>query len=148
MTPEARIRWALPVLAAALLLGSCGTGDDIEVADPWARPTSPGADTAAFYATFDNNSGDSDLLIDGYAPVCGRVEIHRTQTDDATESMERASAADLRVEDGDSLVFEPGGLHVMCLDLKEPLVEGESLSLELTFERNGVLIFDVPIEQR
>ena len=147
-TPCTPLRILFAVLAVALATGACAVGDDIDVEDPWARPTAPGAENAAFYATFDNNSGETDLLIDGYSPVCGRMEIHRTEMVDGVMSMERATAADLRVGNGDSLVMEPGGLHVMCLDLREPLVEGESISLELTFESNGVLIFDVPIEQR
>ena len=143
MTPIVALAAIISFLASA-----CGTGDDMGVEDPWARPTAPDAETAEFYVQFDNNSGATDLLIDGYSPACGRIEIHRTDTTDGVMSMQRASAADLRVADGDSLVLEPGGLHVMCVDLDEPLVEGEAISLELTFEQTGVLIFDVPIEQR
>lgn len=132
----------------ALIAVACGTGDDIGVDDPWARPTPPDAESTAVYVEFENNSGGTELLIDGYSPACGRLEIHRTDTVDGVTSMERASAADLRVGDGESLVLEPGGLHLMCLDPTEPLVEGDTISMELTFERSGVVIFDVPVEQR
>jgi copper(I)-binding protein len=136
----------LLLAAIVALAGACSTGDDIGVDDPWAPPTA--GDTGSFYAVFDNNSGETDLLIDGYSPACGRIEIHRTDVVDGTETMSRASAADLRVGNGDSLTFEPGGLHIMCIDMQEPFVEGQAVSLELTFESNGVLIFDVPIEAR
>ena len=43
---------------------------------------------------------------------------------------------------GGEVSFEPGGYHVMLLDLAEPLAVGDSLSLVLTFEEAG----DVEIE--
>ncbi len=139
---------AVFVVAFAALLGACGDSGEIGIEDPWARPTAPNADSAAFYVTFENNSGEDDLLIDGYSPACGTIEIHRTDMVDDVMTMSRATVADLSVGNGDSLVMEPGGLHVMCLDLLEPFVEGETASLELTFDKTGVLTFDVPIEQR
>lgn len=144
-TPRTRLAVGLFAVLAAV---ACGTGDDMSVDDPWAEPTDADSDTSSIYATFDNNSGGDDLLIDGYSPACGRLEIHRTDTVDGVDSMSRASAADLRVGNRGSLVLEPGGLHLMCISPSDPLAAGDTISLELTFENTGVLIFDVPVEQR
>lgn len=144
-SPRTILLTALFVVFTAV---ACGTGDDIGVDDPWAAPTESDSGATAIYARFDNNSGATDLLIDGYSPACSRMEIHRTESDGDADTMPRASAGDLRVSDGDALVLEPGGLHLMCLDPSEPLVAGDTISLELTFEQSGVVIFDVPVEQR
>ena len=89
------------IVAFAALLGACGDSGEIGIEDPWARPTAPDADSAAFYVTFENNSGESDLLIDGYSPACGTIEIHRTDVTDGVMSMSRATVAELSVGNGD-----------------------------------------------
>jgi len=39
----------------------------------------------------------------------------------------------------------PGGLHIMLMDLKRPLKEGDSITLTLTFERAGKQTVIVPV---
>ena len=63
-------------------------------------------------------------------------------------SMAPATPADLFIANDASLNLEPGGLHIMCVGLVEPLVEGETVLLELTFDTSGVITFEVPVEQR
>jgi copper(I)-binding protein len=43
----------------------------------------------------------------------------------------------LHVDAGQTLEFQPNGMHVMLTGLKEPLVEGKSFELDLLFEVAG-----------
>ena len=52
---------------------------------------------------------------------------------------------ELRVEPGASVTLEPGGLHVMLIDLEKPLAEGNTLPLRLTFYDGDDLTIEVPI---
>lgn len=142
-------RWIAGVVLLTLAAAGCGSEHNtIDVGDPWARPTAPGADSAAFYVTFTNDTGADDLLTDGYSTSCEEIQVHNTTLTDGVMSMAPASAADLFIANDASLNLEPGGLHVMCVGPREPLVEGETVQLELTFDKSGVITFDVPIEQR
>ena len=144
-----RMRTVAVMIAAALVVAACGGSDDhVSVTDQWARQTAPGTTTAAFYATFENGTGTDDWIVDGYSPQCGRVEMHHATVTDGVMSMQPATALELFLADGDQLVLEPAGLHVMCIDTPEPFAEGDTVSLELTFENTGVIVFDVPVEQR
>jgi periplasmic copper chaperone A len=44
-------------------------------------------------------------------------------------------------------VFQPGGLHVMLLDLKAPLKEGEHFPVTLTFEKAGQVTISVAVRR-
>ncbi|MEE9416975.1 MAG: copper chaperone PCu(A)C [Acidimicrobiales bacterium] len=140
---------ALALAFAAIVLAACSGDDDlVTVEDPWADPTKPDSDTTAFYVTILNSSGDADRLISAFSPRCGRTELHQTTIQDDVMSMDPADPFDLTVNDGDQLVLEPGGLHVMCIGVSEPFAEGEEISLELTFAQHGVIRVQAPVEQR
>lgn len=144
------LRWIAGVVLLTLAAAGCG-GDEhntIDVGDPWARPTAPGAESAAFYATFTNDTGADDLLNDWYSASCQEIQVHNTTLTDGVMSMAPATPADLFIANDASLILEPGGLHIMCVGLVEPLVEGETVLLELTFDTSGVITFEVPVEQR
>ena len=74
------------------------------------------------------------------------VEIHTTVMEDDVMSMMPATEADVTVDAGDSLVLEPGGLHVMCMGLQSPLEADDAVELELSFD-SGTTI-DVTAEIR
>ena len=141
-------RSVIAVLAVGTIVAGCGAGDDVTADDAWARPTPPSATVAAFYAVYKNDTGSPDTLTEAYSPQCGRIELHDTEMVDGVMQMRPAQASDLLIPGGGELVLEPGGLHLMCIDVVEPFVEGEEVTLEVTFEDNGVVIVDVPVEQR
>lgn len=118
---------------------------DIVVAHPWSRPLPAVAVTGAAYFTLNNRGSDNDRLIAAASPVAKRVEIHEHSMRDGVMSMRQVSGAD--VIPGRSTVFEPGGLHVMLMGLREPLSEGKSFPLTLTFERAGSVVVTVIVEK-
>lgn len=146
MTPKTNLRFAAAICAAALMLSGCA--DDIDTSDMWARPTAPGAESAAFYGEIVNNSGEDTVVGHYYSPTCGTIELHTTEMVDDVMQMRPAEPDVAVLDDGETLVLKPRSYHLMCLDLVEPLVEGETVSLELTFEGVEVQIIDVPIENR
>ena len=61
--------------------------------------------------------------------------MHRTEVLDGIARMREVAV--LHVDAGQTLEFKPGGMHVMLIGLKKPLVEGTSYELELLFEVAG-----------
>jgi len=51
------------------------------------------------------------------------------------------------VTPGARVAFSPGGLHIMVVGLKQPLKEGQTFPLTLTFEKAGKIDVMVPIEK-
>lgn len=147
------------VAALGLSLGlapSCATGPGatepvdgvVSVVDPWIRPTPPITNVGAFYFTLANRSPDPDRLLGASSPRCAQTEIHRTDTVDGVASMRPADPEDLMVAPGEDLVFEPNGLHLMCLGLDRPVEADDQVPLTLEFEHHDPLTLAAPADER
>lgn len=107
----------------------------IQVEDPWARETPPGVRHGAAYMTLVNQGSATDRLIGAHSGVSNVAELHTHLMEDGVVKMRRLEG--LNVPPGTPTVLEPGGLHIMLIDLKEPLAAGEHFPLTLEFERSG-----------
>ncbi len=59
--------------------------------------------------------------------------LHDSVAEDGVMKMTPLEAA--HIPSQSEIAFEPGGAHIMLMDLQRPLVEGEQLPLALVFER-------------
>jgi periplasmic copper chaperone A len=139
------------VLFAALVLSATAAAQQYSVgrlviADPWSRPTFEGMPVGVAYLTIKNNGALEDTLIAARTPVAARVEFHRTLIEGGMAKMR--SSASVVVAPKSTVVAEPGGLHLMLLELKAPLVEGTSVPLVLTFKSAGEVTVQLRIGAR
>lgn len=134
-----------PVLGLLLALAGCAGEGGLTVVDAWARPTPPESDVAAFYVTV-RSAGNDDELIGAASDVCGSTALHDTLREDGV--MEMRHIGSVEVGAGEELEMVPGGTHIMCLDLREPLVEGREVTLLLHFAESPSLEARVSVEQR
>ena len=137
------------VLATALLLAAAAHADQFSVGKliidhPWARPTAAGMPIGAAYLSITNHGAREDTLIGAQTPAAMRVEFHRTSFESGMAKMRPASS--LVIEPGGTLTAAPGGLHLMLVDLKAPLVNGATVPLVLTFKDAGEVTVQVKIE--
>ena len=113
----------------------------LEIQAQWSRATPGGAKVAGGYLVVRNAGTAEDRLIGGTSDVAGRIELHEMATVDGTMRM-RALDKGLAIAPGASVELKPGGYHVMFMDLKQPLKEGQRFTATLTFEKAG----KVPLE--
>jgi copper(I)-binding protein len=138
-TVNTRFRTAiLAVAALGLVATACGDDDAATsspvVSDPWVREPAAGATATAAYAVITNDGDEAITLVGASSPLTDVVEIHETSmADDGTMSM-REKEGGFVIEAGDSLVMEPGGAHVMMLDVDPADVTGE---IEITYDFDG-----------
>lgn len=120
----------------------------LAVEDAWARPSPQGAPAAAFYMTIANHSPQQDALLQVSSDHCEAVEIHLSEIDEAGV-MRMAPVEDgrLPIPAGETVLLEPGGLHIMCVGLTRPLLEGEQAALLLEFEAAGPMDVMASIHQ-
>jgi copper(I)-binding protein len=130
---------ALAVAALALVTTACGDDDDGAgsspvVSDAWVREPAEGATATAAYAVITNDGDEAITLVAASSPLTDQVELHETSmADDGTMSMQEKESGFV-IEAGDSLVMEPGGAHVMMLDVDPAEVAGE---IEITYDFDG-----------
>ena len=121
----------LPVAAAAQ------TGGKITVEAPWARAST--GSTGAAYLTVKNAGDAEDRLLAVSTPAAAKAEIHTTTMDGNVMKMRPVDAVPVAAHGTAEL--KPGGLHVMLMELKAPLKQGDTIPLTLKFEKAG----DVPV---
>lgn len=140
-------RKLVSVCALALTVGlaGCASGSDDEagivVSDAWVRATPPVTNVAAFYFTVENNGDVADALIAASSPSCAQMEVHESVLEGDVAGMDQVARVDVAA--GQRVVFEPSGLHLMCLGLVAPLNVGDTVSVLAEFEHAGSLNISV-----
>ena len=107
----------------------------IVIDHPWARATPAGAKTGAAYMTLINNGDSGDRLLAAKTPVADSVQFHSVSEENGVSRMREMRAVE--VPPGGKVTFSPGGMHIMVVGLKQPLKEGQTFPLSLTFEKAG-----------
>jgi copper(I)-binding protein len=97
----------------------------------------------AVYLDITNDQEESIELIGVSTPVADRAEVHESFTVDGMMKMRRKE--NLAFPTGKQVRFAPGGLHIMLMGLKVPLVAGEEFQLTLHFQGQPDLILQVPV---
>ncbi len=121
----------------AQTLADAGAKTPISVITPWARATPGGVRVGAAYLEVRTLSKTGDRLIAVASPRAGRAELHSHVMENGVMKMRKVDG--FAVGSESSLVFAPGGNHIMLLDLKGPLKPKEKLPLTLTFEKAGAV---------
>lgn len=128
---------ALPASAQNFQLGA------LVIGQPWSRPTAPGMPMGVAYLSITNTGRRADALIAASTPVAARVEMHRTTISAGVARMRPVESIDLAP--GATVRIEPGGMHLMLVDLKAPLQAGTRVPLELTFRDAGSIRVQVDV---
>lgn len=61
--------------------------------------------------------------------------------------MQMRPLSEVPIPAGGSVVFEPGGLHMMVLGVAEPLAVGERFAVTLRFERAGNILVEAEVRE-
>ena len=109
---------------------------DLVITQAWTRATPGGAKTGGGFLTIENKGKAPDKLIRASADVAGKVEVHEMATTDGVMKM-RPVEGGLAIEPGKTVKLAPGGYHLMMMDLKSPLKQGDKVPLTLEFEKAG-----------
>jgi periplasmic copper chaperone A len=118
---------------------------DIEIVHPWSRATPEGARVAAGYVVLKNGGAQADRLVAATAEIAGRTEIHEMAVDDKGV-MTMRPVEGVEIPAGGEVALEPGGYHIMFMDLQQTRGEGESFKGSLTFENAGTVEVEFSVE--
>jgi copper(I)-binding protein len=110
----------------------------------WVRAMPPGRDMTAAYLTVANPT-DSAITIRGARSSRGDASLHENRRVDGQVQMR--ALAELTVPAHAEIKLEPGGLHIMLMDLANTPAEGEQLRLCLV-STAGTVCADAPVLRR
>lgn len=109
-------------------------GNKIIIKDAWMRPA-PETFNSALYCTVINNGDKADTLYKAESEVSDDVQIHETYKKGDMTGMRPVE--NLVIAPHDSVVFKPGGYHIMLMKLNENAVVNNYKSVSLFFKVAG-----------
>ena len=125
---------AAPAAGDEPQLCECREGLEME-STPWVR-LMPGDMTGGYFVL--RNDGEQDYrIVAAQAPISEVVELHEHAHVDGVMRMRQVEGLDLPA--GETLVLEPGGLHLMFIGLHEPLTAGDWIPVILEFDDGGTM---------
>lgn len=124
---------SLLVLALVLHNGAlAAAADQVTVQDPYVRLAPPNAPATGAFMVIKNH-GDKDVrVLKADNPASKATELHNHINDGGVMKMRPVPGIDIKAK-GEA-VLKPGGLHVMLIDLKAPMKEGDVVPITLNFD--------------
>ena len=109
-----------------------GADGGLTLTDPWVKAAEEGM-TSSFGVL--RNDTERDLVLTGVlTPASSAVELHETTSDGSGGMSMTEKEGGFELPAGGELVLEPGGHHIMLMDLTAPLLPGDEVELTLQFE--------------
>ena len=136
-------KFVMLIVALGAFISACSAPGDMEVHQAWVRPTAQG-ETAAVYFTIHNHSASDDELIGATVTVADAVEIHESKMENDVMQMSMLTSVPIAADE--EIIFMPGGLHIMLVNIKEEFILGEHIGLVLHFKNHEDIVVDVHIE--
>ena len=130
-------------IALGLMLYAGSAWSQVEVSDAWIRATAPGQKIAAGYMTIRNKSAQPERLVGGSSQAAAKVETHVSIKDGDIMRMREVKSYDIPAKG--SFELKPNGSHLMLVDLKRPLKEGDKVPVVLKFEKSGEVKVDFEV---
>lgn len=121
---------ALAVSSIAFAAVCAPASAQVSVKEAWVRATVPEQKSTGAFMQLSTPAGGR--LVEVRASVAGMVELHEMSMQGTTMQMRTVPGIDLPA--GQAVALKPGGLHVMLMGLKQPLKEGQTVTLTLVVE--------------
>jgi hypothetical protein len=115
------------LLSLAPLLAVAAEPAALTLEDAWVRALPPGQPNTAAYLTATNSGAAAVTIVGASAAIANTTQIHTTREVDGLQRMEQV--AQLQLAPGQSLVFAPGGTHLMLMGLAQMPAPGEQVRL-------------------
>lgn len=143
------IGFVLAVLITGLLTTVSRAEDvkagDLVITQAWARATPGGAKVGGGFLTIENKGTVPDKLVGVSADGAGKIEVHEMVMNEGVMKM-RPVEGGLTIDPGKTVKLAPGGLHLMMMDLKSPLKQGDKMPVTLQFEKAGKVAVTLDVQ--
>lgn len=140
-----------PSLAALFLMTTAALAhgvshDTLEVIHPNIPKPAASAKSAAGYMAIANSGAEADRLIAVETPFAKSAQVHTTETgaDGVARMIHLPDGVEIPA--GDTVVLEPGGMHIMLMGLTRTLTKGDMVAATLVFEHAGPVAVEFMVD--
>jgi periplasmic copper chaperone A len=123
------------------------TAAEITIEGAWARSSPMMATRGAVYMQITASADDRLVAARVSDDVAASTEVHETVRDPDTREMSMRETDAIDLPAGETVFLEPGGYHIMLLDLVEPLEPGTTLEVILEFDVAGEVRVEAEVRE-
>jgi hypothetical protein len=116
--------------ALVFALASISALAQVQVKDPWTRATVPQQTATGAFMKLE--SAQDARLVQASSPAAGVVEIHEMKMEGGV--MKMRAVPSVAIPAGKGVELKPGGYHVMLMNLKAQVKEGDAVPITLVIE--------------
>ena len=155
ITMHARTTSKLLALTAAAIIAltGCSTaagstaetkpaGESVTIENGWVKAADEGMSAA--FGELENSSDQDVTVVSATTKASNMIELHETVENESGEMVMREKSGGFTIPAGKSLTLEPGGNHIMLMDLVNPIKAGDEVTFTLTFSDDSTYDFTVP----
>jgi copper(I)-binding protein len=140
---------AAATLSCTLVIGNNARAADynvgtIHISEPWARATPKGASSGAAYMTITNSGTAPNHVNCVSSNISAQCQIHTMMMDNGVMKM-RPLEGGVEIKPGETVTLKPSGLHLMLMDLKRALKQGDAVEATLQFDKAGTVKVTFPV---
>ncbi|WP_426737571.1 copper chaperone PCu(A)C [Plantibacter sp. 2H11-2] len=139
--------------AAVIALTGCSTaagsnaetkpaGESVTIENGWVKAADEGMSAA--FGELENSSDQDVTVVSATTKASNMIELHETVENESGEMVMRKKSGGFTIPAGKSLTIEPGGNHIMLMDLVNPIKAGDEITFTLTFSDDSTYDFTVP----
>lgn len=138
---------AAPTAAAEVASAAETRIGDLLISAATSRETPLAGGTGPGFMRIGNTGSVDDRLLSASSPMTASVELHEMSMADGRMQM-RALPEGLLIPAGGSVELAPGGLHLMLIGVTQALAAGQTVPVELRFERAGTVTVPLAVMAR
>ena len=119
--------------------------EGLHITDAWIRPAGKARNTGLFFRVI-NNTDQNDTLLSAKSDLAAKTEVHETFKVD--DMMGMREVENLVMEAGKVFQFKPMSYHVMLIQLKEAVAQGDEGEVTLVFKNAGEVKVKAMVEDK
>lgn len=116
--------------------------DSIEISKTWARPAAKGRNSAVYLKIY-NGTGQPDSLIAVETEFAQKAEVHESYEENGMMGMRAAGVQSIKPDS--VLELQPGGIHIMLMNLNQSIAEEDSILVQLLFSQSDSINITIPV---
>ncbi|WP_444960977.1 copper chaperone PCu(A)C [Nocardiopsis sp. M1B1] len=159
-----RTAWAASLLCLGLALTACGgaeeqgaapaeeaadsaatAADAFSVTDPWIKAVTAEEGMTGVFGVLANGSDEEITVVSADYDAAGLVELHEVVSE-GTDATMREKEGGFSIPAGGSATLEPGGDHIMLMELAEDLRPGAEATVTVEFSDGSTTEFTAAVK--
>jgi copper(I)-binding protein len=115
-----------------------GLSKGILVSNAWVLACPPSQTTTAAYMDIVNNSSKEAVLVSASSDIADVTELH--QMSEMNGMMKMVMIPNLQIPAQGKVTLQPGGFHIMLINLKRPVNKGDIVPITLHFQDGSAML--------